>query len=194
MDWLLTRAPLQLCISIKTRTQTPIFCGDTLILYVNRATLSCQNGAGFQQHSSANQTIAVCHGNNLQGDMEENTMGMGRPARKERNKESKVPECRRKQETWINLQTDQIFCPKVSRSTARRNVAPQRRKQLMLNSTTQDVVSVRSEARHVGADLSPCNYINTNRKLGEPTSLTSFYGPQYTSFPELALHMQPRHI
>lgn len=57
---------------IHINTQTPrLSRGDTLILYVNHVRLSCQNGAAFQYYSLANQMIAVCHGNNLQGDMEE---------------------------------------------------------------------------------------------------------------------------
>lgn len=48
--------------------------------YMDHLRLSCQNRTAFQCQNLANRMIAVCHGNNLQGEKDENTMGMGRHA------------------------------------------------------------------------------------------------------------------
>lgn len=160
---------------------------DLVILYANHLRLSCQNGTAFQHCSLANRMIAVCHGNNLQGDTEENTTGMGRGASRKNQWVVYQAEVRRG-----NLRgkcVSLLYWWKPGYSTLNWNYTDLRHYGLKsgchlwakIHKTWKSCTS-ELPVCFVRCDPVPCSYINTlalrgNRKLGAPTLLNSFLWP-----------------
>lgn len=184
---------------------------DLVILYLNHLRLSCQSATAFQHHGSANPMTAVCHGNSLQGDTEENTTGMGRRASRGEMMEGLVWGGEERQPRavhirccggkWVNM-LDYNSLELISKTTKQWKVTKKYEHFSKHWCELSEAARLSCE-QTPGCDPTPCCYTNTTafkwdmgRKPGAPALLNCFLWPtmHFISLASITHTPTARHI